>query len=109
MHMTHCSLSSGLSVCVCNITARLALRTTAGRLAVTWWVYIPRIVDATGSWSYIPGNVCVSSQHTHTHTHERHHNTHCSRSFRGVSRRLEGVPTLVLQDVQTRGGRRRGR
>ena len=56
MHMTHCSEASGLSVCVCNITARLALRTNA------------RVVDATGTR---PGNLGVSSQHTHTHTNER--------------------------------------
>ena len=35
--------------------------------------------------------------------HGEAHDTHCSRSFRDVSRRLVGVPTLqVLQDVLTR-------
>ena len=81
------------------------VRTTAGRLAVTCRV--------------LPSNarvVCVSPHHTHKHTHTHTHTreahvTHYSRSFRGVSRRLVGVPTLqVLQDDQTRlerGGRGR--
>ena len=72
MHMTHCSESSGLSVCAI-ITARPALRTTAGRLAVTWRVYLATLEYwmLLGAGHTLPGNLCVSSQHRHTHTHTR--------------------------------------
>ena len=59
--MTHCSESSGLSVCVCN---NLALRTTAGRLPATWRVYLAMVE----LWTLLgAGSLCVVSSHTHTH------------------------------------------
>ena len=64
--MTHCSESSGLSVCVCN---NLALRTTAGRLPATWRVYLAMVE----LWTLLgAGSLCVVSSHTHTHTYTHH-------------------------------------
>ena len=75
MHMAHCSKSSGLCVCVCNNNCSPG-PPYHGRKVGCDLEGNARVVDATGSWSYIPGSLCVNTHtqthtHTHTHTHER--------------------------------------
>ena len=88
MHMTHCSESSGLSVCVCNNSCSPG-PPYDGRKVGCDLEGVPsnaRVVDATGSWSYIPVSLCVSSQQTNTHTHTH---THTHARTRGTRHTLQ--------------------